>query len=149
VVERITQGMWDRPGPGKELFIGCGAARAIKLRHPVGTHGPPLVMVALKPDVKEVRKSPVLGKNLRRQVAVIIKDRPPASILLVQISGRFGPQKKIIADESHLVTVKHTATRSSQRLSTPLPVLVLLHQPAKGGHGGDPTHALPVNMNVP
>jgi hypothetical protein len=56
-------------------------------------------MVALQPDFKQVFELPVLRDVLRRNVAVIIKDRFRLGELAVEPARGLVAQQKIVVDE--------------------------------------------------
>ena len=101
VVERVAQAARDGCRPGQELLVGVGVAGAEALVDPVGAHRPPLVVVALEPDLEQVREPAVLGDVLRRQVAVVIEDRLVRGVGFVEPARGCVVQKELRVDERH------------------------------------------------
>ena len=56
-------------------------------------------MVAFQPDLEQVFELPVFRDVLRRNVAVIIKDRFRLGELVIQPARRFVAEQKIVVDE--------------------------------------------------
>ena len=51
MVERIAQGVRDRPGPGQVLFFPAGIARTVLFGAAIRAHGSPFVVVTAQPDL--------------------------------------------------------------------------------------------------
>jgi hypothetical protein len=83
MVQRITQGVWYGLGPSQKLLEGIGITSAEVLRYTIGAHCPPLVVVALKPNLSQISKTTVLGQVFRGKMAVIVEDRLPGRVLFV------------------------------------------------------------------
>jgi hypothetical protein len=111
VVERIAQGVRDRPRPGHELVIRLGIAGAELLVHPVGAHGPPLVVVACQPEVIQVVKGAVGGQVLGGQVAVVVVDGHRLGVVVVELARHIAGQQEVIVDEAHGSTVRLPGVR--------------------------------------
>ena len=101
VVQRVAQRVRHGGRPGLEFLERLGRAGAIALRHPVGAHRPPLVVVPLQPDLEQVLELPVLRDVPRRQVAMIIKDRLRLRELVIEPRRRPGVQEKVFVNEFH------------------------------------------------
>ncbi len=101
VIERVPEALRHRGCPRRELVVRFGVARAAALRHTVGAHGPPLVVIALQPDFEQVGEAAILGDVARRQVAVIVQDRLICRVVPVKPSRRFGLEEKIVVNERH------------------------------------------------
>ena len=99
VIERIAQGIRNRLRPREELFIRLGVAGAITLIHPICSHGTPLVVIALEPNLKKIAEAPVFGDIFGGNMAVIIDDWLRVGIALVQSARRPVLQKKVLVHE--------------------------------------------------
>src|SRR6187200_1386916 len=99
MVERIAKRSGNRSCPGEKLLLGCRVAGAVPLVDAVRSHRPPLIMVALEPDLEQGGEAAVGRDVLRRQMAVIIDDRLGGGKLVVQTAGRGRGQEKIVMDE--------------------------------------------------
>src|SRR5215469_10054430 len=95
----IAQGERYRLRPGQKLFIPRRIAGAKLLGDAVGSHRPPFVVVAFKPDFKQIAEAPVPGDVGSRKVSVVVEDGLIFSIVVVQASGSRCLQKKISLDE--------------------------------------------------
>src|SRR5262245_58481567 len=93
VIKRIAQSVRNGGGPGLKLTERIGVAGAEPLRHAIGTHRPPFVMIALEPDFKKIIEGTILGDVLWRQVAMIIEDRLVFRVGMVQPAGSAGAQE--------------------------------------------------------
>ena len=99
VVERVAEGVRDRAGPGLELLPVGGVARAEALGHPVRAHRPPLVVVALQPDLGD-RAEAVVGRHqLGREVAVVVDDRQVPGDAVVEVPRGLRLQQEVVVDE--------------------------------------------------
>src|SRR5215471_5182445 len=85
--------------PGQKLFIPRRIAGAELLGDTVGSHRPPFVVIAFKPDFKQIAEATVLGDVGSRKVSVVVEDGLILSIVVVQASGSLCLQKKISVDE--------------------------------------------------
>ena len=101
VVQRIAQRVRHRARPGQELLVRRRVAGAVALRHAVGPHGAPLVVVAFQPDLEQIPKTPVLGDVPRREMAMVVEDRLALGILVIKPPGSLGAQEEILVDERH------------------------------------------------
>src|SRR5262249_12278114 len=64
-----------------------------------GPHCPPLVVIAIEPNLSEVRKAMILGNLLRRQVAMVVDDRKIAREAMIKLDRAVVLQKEVIGDE--------------------------------------------------
>ena len=101
VIQRVAQRLRHRRRPGAELVQRPRVAGAVAFVDAVGAHRPPLVMIALEPDLEQVVELPVLGDVARRQVVVVVEDRLLGGVALVQPPRRRGLKKEICAEERH------------------------------------------------
>ena len=101
VIQRVAQRLRHRRRPGAELVQRPRVAGAVAFVDAVGAHRPPLVMIALEPDLEQVVEPPVLGDVARRQVVVIVENRLLGSVALVKAPRRRGLEKEICAEERH------------------------------------------------
>ena len=82
-----------RPGI-KFLAIGS-IAGAQTLGYAVSTHRTPFIVIAFQPDVIQILKPIILRDLLRRQVAVVVKNRLVFRVIVVQAAGKLGIKQKI------------------------------------------------------
>jgi len=101
MIQRITKRIGDRPGPGAEFFEWLGVSGAIALRHAIGPHRPPLVVIAFKPKFGQVVEPTILGDVLWSEVAVIIKDRLLLGVIAIEPARGLGMEQEILVDEFH------------------------------------------------
>src|SRR4029079_10618601 len=80
---------------------GIGVAGAEFFSHAVGTHRAPFVVVAFKPDFKEVVEPAIFRDVLRRKMAMVVQDRLVFRVGVIQPSGGAGAQEEIFVDEFH------------------------------------------------
>jgi len=99
VVERIAEGVREGPHPGVKLLPRAGVAGAEALGHAVRPHRPPLVVVAANPDVRQVPELMIRGDLRLRHMAVVVVDRLPLGIPVVELPGRVGLQQEVVVDE--------------------------------------------------
>src|SRR5262245_9359178 len=95
MVERIAQRMRDSSRPGLELGKGFSVSRAKWLGHAVGTHRPPFVMVAFKPNFRQIFELAVLSDISGRQMTMVVQNRLRLGKLVVQTPCGARLQKKI------------------------------------------------------
>ena len=118
VVEGISQGVGNGGAPGVELFPRIRISRAEALGDSIGPHGPPFIVVALKPDFKNVCEPPVSCDVQRRKVAVVIDDRQVRRHLMVEAPCRGALEQKVVVKEFHeLRRVSRTFALRFERLS--------------------------------
>ena len=97
VVKRVTHRIGNRLGPLLKLLpVGRILARAIALIDTVRTHGAPLVVVTLEPDLREVVELVVRSHILGDQVAVVVNDRHLGCMLMVETLGCRRLQQEIV-----------------------------------------------------
>ena len=101
VIQRIAQAARHGRRPGEELLIGRRVAGAEALGHAVGAHGAPLVVIALEPDLEQVVEAPVAGHVGRRQVAVVVENRLPRRMLVIEPARRGAVEQEVVGDERH------------------------------------------------
>jgi len=100
VMQRIADGLRDGAGVGEELVVVAGDFAGDEiLGHPVGAHGPPLVMVPGEPDLGEILELPVGGDLLGRQVAVIVENGLRRGVLVVEPSRGLGREEEIFVEK--------------------------------------------------
>ena len=120
VVQRVAQRLRHGPRVGEKLVvIARGVPGDEVLRHAVGPHRPPLVMIAGQPDLIEILEAAVGGDLVGRQVAVVIEDGLVDGMLKVERAGPAGREQEIVGQE-----------RSG------------------GGHGGAVDHATRLGLEV-
>jgi cysteinyl-tRNA synthetase len=98
--ERIAECVRHRGGPGLEFLEGFGVAGAVTLRHAVGPHRPPFVMIPFEPDFEEVVEPAVDGDVPRREMAMEVTDGFGFRELVIQPPRRAAAEKKIVVDEA-------------------------------------------------
>src|SRR3954465_1277467 len=101
MVERISQRLGDRCSPRLKLGKGFRIAGAETFCHPVRAHGPPFVMIPLKPDLEQVLELTVDRDVTRRQMTMVIQNGFCLSKLVIETPRRAGLQKKIVVNEFH------------------------------------------------
>src|SRR5690606_34159046 len=101
VVERVAQAVRHGGRPGRELLPGVGITGAETLGHPIGAHGPPLVVIAFEPDLGQRGETTIGGDVLRRQVTVVIENRLAGGVLVKQPARRVTVKEEVLADECH------------------------------------------------
>jgi hypothetical protein len=55
----------------------------------IGTHSPPLVMIAIEPNLGKVLKIDIISDLIGRQMAMVINNRHVFGVLMVQLLRRF------------------------------------------------------------
>ena len=99
VIKRIAHRIRKRSGPFlKFLPIGFVTGN-IGLFDAVGPHCTPLVMVAAEPRLGNVPETAILRDHLRHEVAMVIDDRHPGSMFVIQLPRRIVLQHEILSDE--------------------------------------------------
>jgi len=99
VVERVAERVRHRPGPRLELLPVRSIPGAEALRDPVGAHRPPLVVIALQPDLGDRREAVILGDLRHREVAVVVDDRQVFRVAVVELRGHLGLEQEVVVDE--------------------------------------------------
>ena len=99
VVERVPQRVRHRPRPRLELLPVGGVAGAETLRHAIRPHRPPLVVIAVQPDLRD-RSEPMIGRHLvGRQMTVVIDDRHVRGVSVVEIRRDVTFEKEVGIEE--------------------------------------------------
>ena len=99
VVERVAERLGHRARPGLELVEVRRVPGAVLLRDAVRAHRPPLVVVALEPDLGD-RAEAVVGRHqLRREVAVVVDDRQVLRRAVVELARRLGLEQEVVVEE--------------------------------------------------
>ena len=83
----------------QELVIVGSIAGAIPLRHPVGTHLPPLVVVTAQPELRHVVPTAVFRNLLRGEMAMVVDNRHLLRIFVVQAAGRLRHKQVVFMDK--------------------------------------------------
>lgn len=100
VVQGVAHGIRNRLCPLLELLpIGSILACAEPLVDAVGTHGAPLVMVALQPDFRQVVEAVVRGHVPWNEVAMVVDDRHLGGVLVVEPFGGTRLQQEVVVVE--------------------------------------------------
>lgn len=87
VVERVAQGVGHRLGPLLKLLPGRSIAGDVALIDAICAHGPPLVMVAGKPNFRNVAEAVVARYMPGREVAMVVDDGQTAGIAVIETPG--------------------------------------------------------------
>ena len=99
----MKEGVADGPvqgfGPFLELLPVRGIAGDVSLLHAVGTHLPPLIMVAPQPDLGDGFKLPVLVDFLGINVAMVVQNGHLGGGLVVELLGSGRVQKEVAVKE--------------------------------------------------
>ena len=130
-IHRVANGHFQRLGKLLEALAVGLVAGDVLLRHAVGTHDAPLIVVAeiivgpvgqhlmaAQPNLGDVLKAAVLIDLLRRNVAVIVDDGQVRRVVMVQMTRGGGIQKEILVHKCF-----HIANLLCQRAGAPGPVL--------------------------
>ena len=97
VVERVAHRIGNRLGPLLELLpVGRVLTRAVTLIDTVRTHGTPLIVVTLEPNLREVVELMVRSHILGNQVAVVVDNRHLGRMLMIETLGCGRLQQKIV-----------------------------------------------------
>ncbi len=102
VIERISEALRDRGGPGEEFVVGRSFAGAKSFGDTVGTHGAPFVVITLQPDLEEIAKLPVGGDVRRGEMGVEIKDGLAGGKFVVETAGGSVLEQEILVDKGHI-----------------------------------------------
>ena len=86
------------PLPARRAAVRA-AAGAEPLLESAGAHLPPLVVVAAKPDVRDVVPALVLRDLRRRKMAVVVDDRHLLRMAVVELLRRLGREEEVVVDE--------------------------------------------------
>ena len=99
VVERVAEGVGHGGAPGVELLARRGIPGADALRHAVGAHGAPLVVVSTQPDLGQVGELVVVRDQCLREVAVVVVDRLGLGEVVIQVARGVGLEQEVVVDE--------------------------------------------------
>ena len=99
MVERVAQRVRDSGRPCLELLQRRGVAGDEALGHAVPAHRAPFVMVALQPNLEEIRKAPIFREVARGQVAVVVENRLRLCKLVVKTARSARLEQEIVVDE--------------------------------------------------
>ncbi len=100
VIQRVAERLRDGLGPFLEFLPIRGVAGAVAFRHARGAHRPPLVMVAVQPDLREVLEAAIRGDVAGRKMAVIIDDRLLLGETMIQFGSAIVPQQEVVRNEN-------------------------------------------------
>ena len=121
VVERIANRLRNGLRPGEELVVIARLAACDQiLGHAVRTHRAPLVVIAREPDLEEILELAVVRNLVRRQMAVIVKDRLLDRVLKVERPRPFSAKEEIFGEEGF--GGRHKANKLKHALSGHEPV---------------------------
>ena len=101
VEERVAERVGHRRGPGGEFFARGGRPGDEVLRHSVGPHRPPLVVIPVEPDGVEVFEPAVLGDVARAQMAVVIDDRLRRGHAAIEVCSHVVRKQEGVVAEWH------------------------------------------------
>ena len=101
MVQRVAIGMGNGVRPFLELLPRAAIASYVVLRHAVGTHCAPFVMVTAQPQLGHVAELYVLRDLPGIQVAVIVYDGQPLGTSVVKLTGMTAREHEIFMDETH------------------------------------------------
>ncbi len=90
VVHRIAEGVGHGLSESLEFIAGISIAGDAVFTYAVGAQQPPLVMVAAKPEVRDIFPPVVRGDLFWREMAVVINNRLTAGHLVEKAAGCFG-----------------------------------------------------------
>ena len=99
MIKRVAQEMRNRGAPGVELLARRGIAGANALRHAIRTHGAPFVVISPQPDFRKISEAVILGDESGRQVAVVVEDRLPFRVTVVEIARDGAMEQKVVVNE--------------------------------------------------
>jgi len=99
VIERVAKRVRDRPRPRLELLPVGGIPGAEPLGHAVRPHRPPLVVIALEPDLRDRAESMVGRHLLRREMAVEIDDGQLLGHAMIQVGRHIVLEQKVGVQE--------------------------------------------------
>jgi hypothetical protein len=115
VVQRVAQGVRDRARPGLELLPVRGVARAEALGNAVRTHGPPLVVVAVEPNLGDAPEPVVVRHQLRREMAVVVDDGQRLGEPVIEVRGCVALQEEVVVDEGSHAHARPPGNSNSSR----------------------------------
>ena len=101
MVEGVAHSVGHGLCPLFELLpVGGVLTGAETLVYTVGTHSPPLVVVAFEPHFGEVFEDVVVGHILGDEVAVLVDDGHLGCVFVIEPLGGFGLQQEVVVIES-------------------------------------------------
>ena len=100
--------------------LGKTDQRAIEMWQLAGdAHRTMFVGIRTDPELRDVFKRPVVGQGVRVEMAVVVDDRQPRGVLVVEPLGRCGLQQEIIVDKPvHGVPFTSRANAAFSAIST-------------------------------
>src|SRR5450631_4827718 len=101
MVERVAQRIRNRSRPRQKFFVRSRIPRNIFLRHAVGPHRPPFIVIALQPDLEEVAKPAIFRNVSWREMTVIIENRLRRGELMIE-PPRYIDRKSTRLNSSHM-----------------------------------------------
>ena len=86
VIQRVPEGIRDGLSPFlKFLPVRRLRTRTIFLRHAIGTHGTPFIMVPAEPELRNALEMVIGGNHLGDEVAMVIDNRHLRCVIMIQI----------------------------------------------------------------
>ena len=95
VIKRVSQGAGNRLCPFFKLFVIARVAGDVSFVNAVGSHRPPLVMVACQPPPGYVFEQVVFGNESGGQMTVVIINGHLLGVFVIKPASDFALQKKI------------------------------------------------------
>src|SRR5581483_4489511 len=147
--QRVSQGPRHRRRPGLKFFPRRSlVSRDQFLRHAVGPHPPPLVMVPRQPHFVQVLELPVLRQFIGRQMAVIINNRLARRRSMKQLARDRVRQQKILVAEFHntfqIVTASNPPSTTNSDPVIKLPASEASNSAAPASSCASPNRAIGV-----
>lgn len=99
VEQRVANRVRDSFGPFFKFFPVRSIARDESLCYALCPHRPPFVMVAFEPDFGDAAKLPVRGDVLRRKMIVVVNNRLPCRVFVVEFGSEIVVQQEVVAEE--------------------------------------------------
>lgn len=96
MIKWVAQGVRHGFGPFLEFGKVVLFPGAIAFIDAIGSHGPPLVMIAVQPDLGQVVERQITGNLIGRQMTMVVDDRHRFGKLVVELLGRFRLQQKVV-----------------------------------------------------
>ena len=100
VIDRVADQAGHNLGKAVELVAEARAAGDVFLRHRIGTHHAPLVVVPCEPGLADIGKLLVFVNLRRIQVAVIVEDRHFFRVLMVQPARSLGREQEVLSNKA-------------------------------------------------
>jgi hypothetical protein len=101
VVHGVAQAIRHRRGKCLKALPITGRAGAERFADTIAPHGPPLVVITVEPDLREIVPCLVLGYLLRRQVIVVVDDGLVLRVAVIQLNGSRGIKEEVVMDKGH------------------------------------------------